>query len=103
MVSIQPGDSFGAAFLPQGSRQQRSSSNGAVSALIFEVLLMRLDALASVIALSLDHYRKDVEGKKYSVFGSVLGWAACGVFEGTGRSGKLHACGGCEAVFYCSE
>lgn len=51
----------------------------------------------------LDHYRKDVEGKHYSVFGHTLGCAACGAVEGNGSTGKLHACGGCEAVFDCSE
>lgn len=102
MVSTQPGDSFGMTFVPQGS-QQRSANNGAVPALCFEVLRMRLDALVGLIAISMDHYRKDVEGKHYSVFGHVLGCAHCGTVEGSGKSGKLHACEGCEVVFYCSE
>lgn len=104
MVSTQPGDGFGTTLVPSTESQQRTATNnGAVPALCFEVLLMRLEDLVGFIAIAMDNYRRDVEGKHYSVCGNMMGCAACGAFEGSGRSGKLHACGGCEAVFYCSE
>lgn len=78
-------------------------SDETVSALRFEAVRLRLDCLLEFVAMCLDEYHMQVEDKHYSVVGPRLGCAVCGSLEGSGSTGRLRACEGCMAVFYCSE